>query len=582
MARLRGPDAGSRYCYDPETGAPAAGLPAIIYADAGGTVPADIRVDNGSATPGDAIPGGVVQTDEYGQLPPIWYPPGLVARLWASVNGGPLFPIRANVDATALSVRAFGAVGNGVADDTAAIQAAIDSASTAGSSAESGSAGRGVVYLPAGDYKVSNLTLRSNVNIVGAGYRATTLIATTASGYVLDVSGLSNAARMANVLVSGITIGPTSSATGGLNASRPGCGGINLRYSQWCSLKDVFIHNLAGVGINLTSTYDLVTHGVHLLHTGTDYTTPALLMTGTSTDDGTNATHHFGMRIERCPVMIYATNSARRPFNNQFVGSKFEVHASGQVAVPGPPIWIEFAEQMTFTACHFVTDINTQPIIRGGATSGTQSCIGLKFTGCDWISPDRVSGWGFDGTALCVDPEFVGCHASGMAKGWTGVSGCLATFAGLTAHSCIAPVIDMIGPQISASRFLFTKLPAGQSNIYTLKVSSRARVIGSHVQGSTIVSEQPNGVSMSNDTLVLGNLLERLPVGLLVSGTNAEVRSNKYVSVTTTVSPGFDASNAVQTDFHPAVTGSRGGNAALASLLSALAARGDIIDSTTV
>ena len=68
--------------------------------------------------------------------------------------------------AYAPSVKDFGAVGDGVADDTAAIQAAIDAA-------EAG--GRGIVHCPAGVYKTtSTLTIQaSGVALVGSGPKAT-------------------------------------------------------------------------------------------------------------------------------------------------------------------------------------------------------------------------------------------------------------------------------------------------------------------------------------------------------------------------------------------------------------------------
>ncbi|HER33903.1 MAG TPA: hypothetical protein ENO19_00345 [Halothiobacillaceae bacterium] len=64
------------------------------------------------------------------------------------------------------NVKHYGAVGDGVADDTAAINLAIGAAVTAG---------RGIVYLPSGVYKVtSTLAVASNaIFLVGAGARAT-------------------------------------------------------------------------------------------------------------------------------------------------------------------------------------------------------------------------------------------------------------------------------------------------------------------------------------------------------------------------------------------------------------------------
>lgn len=67
-----------------------------------------------------------------------------------------------------VSVKDFGAVGDGVADDTAAIQAAITAASAAGG---------GRVRLPAGSYKVgSALTVPTYVSLVGDGAKATKIL----------------------------------------------------------------------------------------------------------------------------------------------------------------------------------------------------------------------------------------------------------------------------------------------------------------------------------------------------------------------------------------------------------------------
>lgn len=55
----------------------------------------------------------------------------------------------------------YGAVGNGIADDTAAIQAAIDAAEAIGG---------GIVYVPAGTYKISaTIVINKPILIIGAG-----------------------------------------------------------------------------------------------------------------------------------------------------------------------------------------------------------------------------------------------------------------------------------------------------------------------------------------------------------------------------------------------------------------------------
>ena len=63
--------------------------------------------------------------------------------------------------AVQFNVRDFGAKGDGVAKDTAAIQAAVDAAE---------SAGGGTVEIPAGTYLTGSIFLKDNVDFhVGAG-----------------------------------------------------------------------------------------------------------------------------------------------------------------------------------------------------------------------------------------------------------------------------------------------------------------------------------------------------------------------------------------------------------------------------
>jgi len=91
-----------------------------------------------------------------------------------------------------VSVKDFGATGNGSTDDTAAIQAAIDAISSSG----------GTAFFPSGDYAVaSSLTLKSYVRLVGVGRGsrllwtggASTMITTNSAG-VLIQAGMSDLA----------------------------------------------------------------------------------------------------------------------------------------------------------------------------------------------------------------------------------------------------------------------------------------------------------------------------------------------------------------------------------------------------
>lgn len=68
-----------------------------------------------------------------------------------------------------VSVKDFGAVGDGAADDTAAIQAAMDAHDN--------------VFIPPGQWKISTLRFkRNNQTLRGAGFGATVLVSTVSSG----------------------------------------------------------------------------------------------------------------------------------------------------------------------------------------------------------------------------------------------------------------------------------------------------------------------------------------------------------------------------------------------------------------
>jgi hypothetical protein len=92
-----------------------------------------------------------------------------------------------------VSVKDFGAIGNGVANDTSAIQAAINYAAPLGVS----------VFVPAGTYKITALTLplqhggieiygeamNSGYNMENAIYRGSVLVSTQATGNIISCDG---------------------------------------------------------------------------------------------------------------------------------------------------------------------------------------------------------------------------------------------------------------------------------------------------------------------------------------------------------------------------------------------------------
>ena len=80
-----------------------------------------------------------------------------------------------------VSVRSYGAKGNGANDDTAAIKAALSAVAAKGG---------GTVFVPAGDYRVSSLNIPAGVNVVGEGMNRSWLHGAVKPSSTLTLSDL--------------------------------------------------------------------------------------------------------------------------------------------------------------------------------------------------------------------------------------------------------------------------------------------------------------------------------------------------------------------------------------------------------
>jgi hypothetical protein len=132
----------------------------------------------------------------------------------------------------------YGATGNGVTDDTAAVQAAITAVASGGSNAV------GVLVFPAGTYLISSaLTLGSFIELrgMGSGISVISQSATTANG----VAGTD----LTNVGLTGLSInGPGSGSGLGVNF------GLSLNNdTTYVDLTDLQVHGFGSHGIEIQS-----------------------------------------------------------------------------------------------------------------------------------------------------------------------------------------------------------------------------------------------------------------------------------------------------------------------------------------
>lgn len=176
-----------------------------------------------------------------------------------AINATNLNDIVGSINALGLNVKDFGAVGDYTADDTAAIQAAIDALPPAG----------GIVYIPQGTYKITApIVLHSGVTLKGAGYTSILKLGNSVNADVIHMSD--GTVVTSNIIVKDLMIDGNKANQGSI------CDGIvattttnGVYYSK---IENVKIINVKNVAIRISQMYrctitnnylDTVIYGVY-------------------------------------------------------------------------------------------------------------------------------------------------------------------------------------------------------------------------------------------------------------------------------------------------------------------------------
>lgn len=189
-------------------------------------------------------------------------------------------------ESPAISVSDFGAVGDGVTDDTAAIQAAIDSAHNLG----------GQIIFPNGNFMVTSITLSAQgTTLVGSARWGTRLTRLSGSQPLINVSGTSSInghikyCSLQNMMLSG------NSLPGVL---------LQSYYADNCIFSELNFIHCQGNATDLVEVWDSIFEACGWEDCGS-ITEPALLLRNTTapgtfgfSNDNTNEIHFHNCRWE--------------------------------------------------------------------------------------------------------------------------------------------------------------------------------------------------------------------------------------------------------------------------------------------
>ncbi len=247
-----------------------------------------------------------------------------------------------------VSVKDFGAVGDGVADDTAAIQAALNSGSRR-------------IYIPTGYYKISTtLTVPSTVSLIsGDGINASRLWSNTSSGdYILDTN-------LASVSLRDFRIYGGDQETSALSAPTARNGVRATGTGNQFAWENIAIYGFnvgASVGATASTVYMCLFQKLIV----------GLCNTGIFVDQGMHQSSWINCQFQSC--VNYGMN-----FNP--TGADFEVVANGiynctferTSSGTGAGLYLENVRGLEVSACYFEANKSRSLYLSGTSTNGSQA-----------------------------------------------------------------------------------------------------------------------------------------------------------------------------------------------------------------
>lgn len=298
------------------------------------------------------------------------------------------------------NVKFFGAIGDGVTDDTQSIINACKYALTAGKK----------VFIPSGKYACNLEFINTkNLSIIGDGNWSSSLIPFDKTKPVIAFSADAFENRNLYIHLQNLIIGDES-------GSVVGSTGLQLHTVQSSLLDNIKIVYF-DKAMDCKGAMDFEWRNVNILHCGNN--TSQIHAISFNIDDYTscNAIKVHGLRMEHCPLFFDAI-ALRHCF---FTNCKFE-QASKNTMDGVHAFNFSRCKENSFANCMFVSSNSTSDSIDEYVAaegehfikiSNTVGQTNIKFIGCSFTTPDNASAhWIYGSCVNIINCDFSNCNGN--------------------------------------------------------------------------------------------------------------------------------------------------------------------------
>jgi hypothetical protein len=294
----------------------------------------------------------------------------------------------ANRFADVVNVKDFGAVGDGVTDDTAAIQAAID---------YSNSIGGCIVFLPEGIYKTSSpIQLKQKVLLNGSGTRSTTIVGNGTHSVISAVGSISNI--LSSGKLSNLTIRGSSKVNTNVK-------GIEFAWVNRYEICNVEIFQCY-IGFYFSNAWQTKVDNIQIHGAGTDQSYIGFYgaeVDPSNQNNVVNAINCIVQGVEKYGFRLINFNGSK--FTNcEALDGEIGFYLGAPIVGTEAIRWGQFSNCLADT-----NSVNNWRLERGGATSFTQ----CSFSNC-WAGNSQYGFIIFDASQINISSPMIVGDAVGM------------------------------------------------------------------------------------------------------------------------------------------------------------------------